>query len=336
MRCLGRTETDRKITNEPWSSKQSLTEQNKTTLRSEWGCVHEKTKERQKKIKKGLDRADIVRDASLALPTSGSTLPFADFCDMVKVNRFTFSHESVTCRRSPEVSLTAFDAQPPDLQPVPFDGYGLRSPLPARPAPYASDPVLVHRLASLLCASFGPRLATSVISPLRFAITSRPSRCEEDFHLQTVKHARHTQKRAGLKTGPLDLTKDRRISQRGEGSASKLPGGARLSRCRAGSCRRDRAHSDESIRGREGGPCGVETSRFPWPIPGLTRFHGARSREHHAAPRLSGSLRTIDRRRPAAGGDRAVLRRVDRGFPALPAGGRLPFELPRLHPGKLR
>src|SRR6516162_2891769 len=86
---------------------------------------------------------------------------------MVKVNRFTFSHESVTCRRSPEVSLTAFDAQPPDLQPVPFDGYGLRSPLPARPAPYASDPVLVHRLASLLCASFGPRLCAGAESGLQ-------------------------------------------------------------------------------------------------------------------------------------------------------------------------
>ncbi len=36
--------------------------------------------------------------------------------------------------------------------------------------------------------SWRPRLAASVISPLRFAITSRPSRCEEDFHLQTVKH----------------------------------------------------------------------------------------------------------------------------------------------------
>jgi hypothetical protein len=165
-------------------------------------CARKNKREAKKKSKKGLDRADIVRDASLALPTSGSTLPFADFCDMVKVNRFTFSHESVTCRRSPEVSLTAFDAQPPDLQPVPFDGYGLRSPLPARPAPYASDPVLVHRLAPLLCASFGPRLATSVISPLRFAITSRPSRCEEDFHLQTVKHARHTKLRAALQRGP--------------------------------------------------------------------------------------------------------------------------------------
>src|SRR5215469_4105721 len=39
---------------------------------------------------------------------------------MVKVNRFTFSHESVTCRRPPEVSSTTFNAQPPDLQPVPL------------------------------------------------------------------------------------------------------------------------------------------------------------------------------------------------------------------------
>jgi hypothetical protein len=61
----------------------------------------------------------------------------------------------------------------------------------------ASNPVLVHRLASLLRASFRPRLAASVISPLRFAITSRPSRCEEDFHLLAVKHARHTRKRGG-------------------------------------------------------------------------------------------------------------------------------------------
>src|SRR6267378_2740176 len=59
----------------------------------------------------------------------------------------------------------------------------------------ASYPVLVHRLASLLHASFRPRLAASVISPLRFAITSRPSRSEEDLHLLVVKHARHTKKK---------------------------------------------------------------------------------------------------------------------------------------------
>src|SRR6267143_4407795 len=45
----------------------------------------------------------------------------------------------------------------------------------------ASYPILVHRLASLLRASFRPRLAASVISPLRFAITSRPLCCEEDL-----------------------------------------------------------------------------------------------------------------------------------------------------------
>ena len=50
-----------------------------------------------------------------------------------------------------------------------LDGCGLRCHWPARPPPYASYPVLVHRLASLLHASFRPRLATA---PLRFAITS--------------------------------------------------------------------------------------------------------------------------------------------------------------------
>src|SRR5213592_118694 len=34
------------------------------------------------------------------------------------MNRFTPSHDFVTCRRSPEVSSTAFDAPPPDLPPV--------------------------------------------------------------------------------------------------------------------------------------------------------------------------------------------------------------------------
>jgi hypothetical protein len=50
-----------------------------------------------------------------------------------------------------------------------LDGYGLRVHLPARPAPYASDPVLIHRLVRLLHASFRPRLTAS---PLRFAIIS--------------------------------------------------------------------------------------------------------------------------------------------------------------------
>src|ERR1035441_1079078 len=82
------------------------------------------------------------------------------------------------------------------------DGYGLRCHLPARPAPYASYPVLVHRLASLLHASFRPHLA---MTPLRFAITSPPSGCEGDFHPQAVIHARRT------KEGPTS-SRDRPLS----------------------------------------------------------------------------------------------------------------------------
>ena len=71
-----------------------------------------------------------------------------------------------------------------------LDGYGLCGHRPARPAPYASDLVLVHRLARLLRASFRPSVAGA---PLRFAMTSPPSGCQRDFHPQTVEHARHTQ-----------------------------------------------------------------------------------------------------------------------------------------------
>jgi hypothetical protein len=36
---------------------------------------------------------------------------------------------------------------------------------------------------------------------LRFAITSRPSRCEEDFHLQATDPARHTKENAPRRRG---------------------------------------------------------------------------------------------------------------------------------------
>ena len=87
--------------------------------------------------------------------------------------------------------LTAFNAQPLDLHSVPLMDVGFVAICQlARTLP-ASHPVLVHRLASLLRASFRPHLAVGVISPLRFAVTSRPPRCEEDLHLQAVDHARH-------------------------------------------------------------------------------------------------------------------------------------------------
>src|SRR5258706_12996641 len=65
----------------------------------------------------------------------------------------------------------------------------------------ASHPVLVHRLASFLHASFRPHLT---VRPLRFAITSPPSGCEEDLHLPAVDHARHTKKKlSGCAREPL-------------------------------------------------------------------------------------------------------------------------------------
>ena len=86
-----------------------------------------------------------------------------------------------------------------------LDGYGLRDPWPARPPPYASYPVLVHRLASLLHASFRPRLAASVISPLRFPNPSPPPGWVDDLHLQAVEHARHTKKSRSPKAPAVQL-----------------------------------------------------------------------------------------------------------------------------------
>ena len=94
--------------------------------------------------------------------------------------------------RSPVISSTAFHARPPDLPPVPLMdmGFAITCSLARHRRPH--HPVLVHRPACLLHASFRPRLATT---PLRFAITSPPSGCEEDFHLQAVEHARRTNKK---------------------------------------------------------------------------------------------------------------------------------------------
>src|SRR5438128_8435328 len=112
------------------------------------------------------------------------------------------SRVSATCIGSPEVSSTAFCAQPPNLRLASLIdmGFAIICPLPHA---HASDPVLVHWLAHLLYASFRPRLPTT---PLRFAITSPLSGCERDFHPPAVDHARHTnKKRRGVLAASLPL-----------------------------------------------------------------------------------------------------------------------------------
>jgi hypothetical protein len=83
-------------------------------------------------------------------------------------------------------------ARVPDLPPRSLMAvdFAIRCSLvrPGRPR----DPVLVHRSAALLHASFRPHLA---MTPLRFANPSPPSGWIEDFHLQAVDHARHTTER---------------------------------------------------------------------------------------------------------------------------------------------
>src|ERR1700675_1335186 len=121
-------------------------------------------------------------------------MPSADSRPTVRIDCSLLSHGSVTCRGSPEVSSTAFGAQPPDLPPVPLRemGCAVTGQLARHRRP--PHPVLVHRLAPLLHASFRLHLATT---PLRFAMTSPPSGCQRDFHPQAVEHARHTKRKPG-------------------------------------------------------------------------------------------------------------------------------------------
>jgi hypothetical protein len=118
-----------------------------------------------------------------------ATTPAADVCRPVWTNCSTLSPVSRTNGRSPEVNLDRLSRATAEFTLSALDGYGLRGSLPARPALYASDPVLVHRLTRLLHASFTPRLAAT---HLRFAMTSPPSGCQGDFHPRAVEYARYT------------------------------------------------------------------------------------------------------------------------------------------------
>ena len=50
----------------------------------------------------------------------GTTMPSADFCRTIRMNYSILSPDSGTYSRSPAISLTAFNAQPPNLQPAPL------------------------------------------------------------------------------------------------------------------------------------------------------------------------------------------------------------------------
>ena len=118
-------------------------------------------------------------------------MPAADSRPTFRMNRSILSHDAVTCGGSPEVSSTAFDAQPPDLPPVCLVDTGFAVLCQLAPHRRPHHPVLVHRLASLIHASFRPRLATT---PLRFSSPSPPPGRAGDFHPLAVEHVRHTKR----------------------------------------------------------------------------------------------------------------------------------------------
>src|ERR1700693_4190713 len=129
------------------------------------------------------------------------TMPSADFCAAIRSPHGDLSLVAETRSRPPEVRPSAFAARPPDLPPRPLMtlDFAIICPLvrPGRPR----YPVLVHRAAILLHASFRPRLAAT---PLPFANPSPPSGWIEDLHLQAEDHARHTNVHARDKRGHVD------------------------------------------------------------------------------------------------------------------------------------
>src|SRR5437016_183569 len=126
-------------------------------------------------------------------PVSRSTTPSADFCRRVRKSYLFLRRVSATNGRPPEVRSTAFRAQPPDLPPVPLMDVSFA----------VICPLARHRRPPIRFLSIGSHFWSTLLSdvtsrppPLRFAITSPPSGCEEDFHLQAVEHARHTNRMA--------------------------------------------------------------------------------------------------------------------------------------------
>jgi len=81
-----------------------------------------------------------------------ATTPSADFCSPIGFDHSNLSRESTTANRSPEVSSTAFRAQPPDLQPASLMdmGFAVIGPLARRRMPRIRFLFIGSRLCSAL------------------------------------------------------------------------------------------------------------------------------------------------------------------------------------------
>ena len=104
-----------------------------------------------------LDIAPLIRVPEGLQPSrttrcSAHTTPSADFCRPVRTDRSILSLDSETNGRSPEVSSSAFDAQPPNLQPVPLmdTDFAVNCPLVRHHMPQIRFLYIGSRLCSAL------------------------------------------------------------------------------------------------------------------------------------------------------------------------------------------
>jgi hypothetical protein len=139
------------------------------TLPSEGLLLRPTTRYRQ------LDIALLIRVPEGLQPSrttrcSAHTTPAADFYRTVRVNRFTLSHDSVTCSRSPEVSSIAFHAQPLDLPPVSLMdvGFAIICPL----ARHRRPQIQFLSIGSRACSTLLSDLASPLALALRYHFTS--------------------------------------------------------------------------------------------------------------------------------------------------------------------
>ncbi len=84
----------------------------------------------------------------------GTTMPAADFCPTVRVDCSTLSPDSGTCGRPPEVSSTAFNAQPPNLQPALLMDVDFATVCP----------LVQRRMPHIRFLSIGSRLCSTLLS----------------------------------------------------------------------------------------------------------------------------------------------------------------------------
>ena len=81
-------------------------------------------------------------------------MPSADFCAAIRLPLGSLSLKSETRRRPPEVSSTAFRAQPPDLQPAPLMDMDFA----------VTCPLVRRRMPPIRFLSIGSRVCSTLLS----------------------------------------------------------------------------------------------------------------------------------------------------------------------------